>query len=199
MITGVSWVLAVRLWRQLKGSARVIPGRKWALALLFLGMASLFGGLHHGLDTSVRPVGLGGGDLFWQLTMLSIGLVSYLIVTGTGQAVLPEKWWPLLLIVSTVKLIAYVMLALPEGAFYLAILDYASAMVLVVLFSGIGFWQSRLRAAPWMVMGVTISFVAAGIQQSGWGLHQHFNHNDVYHTIQIFGVFCFYRGAQRFY
>jgi hypothetical protein len=46
------------------------------------------------------------------------------------------------------------------------------------------------------VAGVMVSFAAAGVQQSGFALHQHFNHNDLYHVIQMAGVYLLYRGGR---
>jgi hypothetical protein len=43
--------------------------------------------------------------------------------------------------------------------------------------------------------GVAVSLAGVAVQQSGWGLHQHFNHNDIYHLIQIVGLYYFYRFA----
>jgi hypothetical protein len=43
--------------------------------------------------------------------------------------------------------------------------------------------------------GVFVSMAGVAVQQSGWGLHQHFNHNDIYHLIQIVGLYYFYRFA----
>jgi hypothetical protein len=43
--------------------------------------------------------------------------------------------------------------------------------------------------------GVFVSVAGVAVQQSGWGLHQHFNHNDIYHLIQIVGLYYFYRFA----
>jgi hypothetical protein len=48
-----------------------------------------------------------------------------------------------------------------------------------------------------MLWGVSVSVLAAVVQQSGWSLHQHFNHNDLYHVIQAVGVWLLYRGAIR--
>ena len=48
----------------------------------------------------------------------------------------------------------------------------------------------------WIIGGVLVSFGAAGIQQSGIALHQHFNHNDIYHVVQMAGVYLLYRGAR---
>jgi len=44
-------------------------------------------------------------------------------------------------------------------------------------------------------IGIIISFIGAGVQASRLGLHQHFNHNDIYHVIQMIGMGFFYHGA----
>lgn len=56
--------------------------------------------------------------------------------------------------------------------------------------------QQRI-AARWILAGVSISVLAAVIQQSGYALHPRFNHNDLYHVVQIAANFAFYRGASR--
>jgi hypothetical protein len=35
------------------------------------------------------------------------------------------------------------------------------------------------------------------VQASGVTLHRHFNHNDLFHVIQIGATLVFYRGARR--
>ena len=47
----------------------------------------------------------------------------------------------------------------------------------------------------WILIAVLVSFAAAGIQRSGFSLHKHFNHNDLYHVIQMFAMYLFYKGA----
>ena len=47
-----------------------------------------------------------------------------------------------------------------------------------------------------VVAGVVVSFAGAGVQMSGFALHQHFNHNDLYHVIQMFGLWLFWKGAR---
>jgi hypothetical protein len=40
-----------------------------------------------------------------------------------------------------------------------------------------------------------VSVLAATIQVNGVALHHDFNHNDLYHVIQMGGMYLFYRGA----
>jgi hypothetical protein len=40
-----------------------------------------------------------------------------------------------------------------------------------------------------------VTLGGAAIVLGGRGLHQHFNHNDLYHVVQMAGLYCLYRGA----
>jgi hypothetical protein len=48
-----------------------------------------------------------------------------------------------------------------------------------------------------MLAGVGVSVIAGLVQASGFALHEQFNHNDLYHLIQIAGVLLLYHGAKR--
>ena len=53
----------------------------------------------------------------------------------------------------------------------------------------------RKSGGRWLVRGIGVTLVGLGMQQSGWSPAEHFNHNDLYHVIQMAGLYCFYRGA----
>ncbi len=46
-----------------------------------------------------------------------------------------------------------------------------------------------------LVLGIVTTLVGAGVQASGFTLHRHFNHNDLYHVIQMAATVMLYRGA----
>ncbi len=48
-----------------------------------------------------------------------------------------------------------------------------------------------------ILAGIAVSIAGAAVQASGLRLHEHFNHNDLYHVIQIAAMVLFYRGARR--
>jgi hypothetical protein len=52
------------------------------------------------------------------------------------------------------------------------------------------------RFSGWILAGVAVSVGAALVQASGFALHRHFNHNDLYHVIQIAAMLLLYRGAR---
>ncbi|MGH7148791.1 MAG: DUF6962 family protein, partial [Nitrospiraceae bacterium] len=80
--------------------------------------------------------------------------------------------------------------------FRFAIYDYALTNLSILalqLHAGV---TRRAMSAPWLVGGVLVSFLAAAVQVNGIALHDHFNHNDLYHVVQMGGMYLFYRGAR---
>jgi hypothetical protein len=47
----------------------------------------------------------------------------------------------------------------------------------------------------WLIAGVLVSLVAAIVQARRLAPHRHFNHNDLYHVIQMAALYAFYRGG----
>lgn len=47
----------------------------------------------------------------------------------------------------------------------------------------------------WLWRAVILTLSGLAVQQSGWSLHEHFNYNDLYHVVQMAGLYCLYRGA----
>jgi len=66
-------------------------------------------------------------------------------------------------------------------------------MVAGTLAAGI---DRRSPTAKLLLMGLAISIAGLILLGSGVGLHQHFNHNDLYHCVQMVAFYFFYRGAR---
>jgi hypothetical protein len=47
----------------------------------------------------------------------------------------------------------------------------------------------------WIIAGLSLSIAAFVVQKVGWDLHQHLNHNDLHHVVQIAGFCCLFKGA----
>lgn len=171
-LTAVSAWLGVRL---------LATSRFWALAFLALALAALLGATWHGLWQN---------DLLWKATTLSVGVAGFAMVVGSAIAVV--SGWVLrgLIAFAILKLAAYSIWMIGHDDFIWVVVDSVSALVMV---SVLHLW----RFNGWMVAGVAVSFLAGGVQASGFALDPHFNHNDLYHVIQIAAMLLFYRGVRR--
>jgi hypothetical protein len=169
VLAGVTGWLAWLLYRQ-----RSSPW--WTVAFAALALTALLGGTYHGFGLPV-----------WKATVLLAGIISFAMVVGSAIATtrgLPRK---IMLAFAAVKLVVYEAWMLSHDDYINVIVDTGVALAIVAV----------LHPSPWMLAGVALSLVAAGVQASGFDLHPHFNHNDLYHVIQIAAMVLFYRGVTK--
>jgi hypothetical protein len=74
-----------------------------------------------------------------------------------------------------------------------SIVNYLSAMAIVLLLQGWAIYQGQnVKAAGWIGAIIVVSGLAVAVQSTGVAIGQHFNHNDIYHGIQMIGLYLFY-------
>src|SRR5947207_14099753 len=103
----------------------------------------------------------------------------------------------LLLFLAATELAFYTGWMITHDAFIYVIADTGIAMAMVTAMHGWSAMRNRDRASLWMLGAVGVSVLAASVQASGFALRRYFDHNDMYHVIQIAAMVLFYVGAGR--
>ena len=156
----------------------------WATAFAALAVAAFLGGTHHGFAV----------EALWKPTVLVAGVASFGMLAGSACATTGGIVRKLILAIAAAKLLAYWAWLLRDDRFIVVVVDTASAMLAVAVLHALFF---RNDFSKWILGGVALSLVAAGVQASGFALHRHFNHNDLYHVIQIAAMFFYFRGVAK--
>jgi len=165
----------------------------WGASFVATGIAAFIGGTSHGFTLyfaeSTRVI-------IWASTLYITGFISLFFLSAVIIAIIkiPLRNWLIALIV--LKFILFLFRIYMHAEFKYVIYDYIPAMVGVLLLQIYGKYSRGDRSAVWIISGVLVSFGAAGIQQSGFTLHENFNNNDLYHVIQMGAVFLFYKGGR---
>jgi hypothetical protein len=188
MLSLLSLWFASEVWRKLKGQEK-IAALFWLGAFTFSGLAALFGGTHHGF-TNFYSEGLGAN--LWLATCLAINCANLFLCLTTTIGHKSKVW----LGIFVVKFFIFVVLTLAYANFILAALDYLLTLIVLLTLNGYRFKLTRAPHNLKILQGVIVAFVGIGIQLSGFGLHEHFNHNDIFHIIQMFSSYLFYRGCR---
>jgi hypothetical protein len=187
-LAGVTGWLAWSLFRVREGQrARSF----WALAFAALALAAALGGTWHGFAPVFAPLAV---VLVWKATMLSVGVASFGMLAASVNAVTTEGARKALIAFAVVKLVVYSGWMIGHDEYIYVILDTGSALLLVAALS---LWTARDPAARWILAGVGVSVLAGAVQASGFALHRHFNHNDLYHVIQIAAMVLLFVGARQ--
>ena len=150
------------------------------MAFAALALGAFLGGTWHGFVQT---------EALWKATVLTVGVASFAMLAGSAIATTSGSSRNLLLAFAVVKLIVYSVWMLRRDEFIFVVLDTGIAFAAV---AALHLW----RFNGWILAGVAVSVVAGLAQASGLSLHRHFNHNDLYHVIQIGAMVLLYRGAR---
>lgn len=169
-------------------SARHLFG--WAF--LFTAVAGFAGGTVHGF----RPLlSQGLEDGLWLATLHATGLMSFCFSLAVVRAVVAPRWHGLLAVLLAIKLLGYLAWVSMDPQFIRVIVDYGLGLLLVLALMLYSLCVRRQGHERYFLAAIGVSVVGAGVQASGFSLHEHFNNNDLFHLIQLVGFYLFYRGA----
>lgn len=166
--------------------------RFWSGALIAAALAAFLGGTFHGYSFYLGEF---TKSAIWKATVYSIGLASFFMLSGTLFSTVKNPLRRRLLGLVILKFLAYAGWMVSHDHFKYVIFDYAPAMLAILILQLYIYFNRREKSSVWIISGVLVSFAAAGVQMSDFAIHKHFNHNDLYHVIQIGANYLLYRGA----
>jgi len=161
-------------------------------AFLLLAASALLGAVVHGVGPSLgdavwRPV--------WRATLLLALLTNALLLGADVVAHAAGAWRGALLAVVGAKLVAASAAALRQPVFRWVVYDSLASFASVAALEAIAWGARGAPSAPWMLGAVALSVVAGALQHFRVAPHRHFNHNDLYHVVQLAAMALFYRGG----
>ncbi|MFC1586357.1 DUF6962 family protein [Fibrobacterota bacterium] len=173
----------------------VTKARIWSWAFGMLSAASFSGAVAHGIKMSGRMK-----CVIWQPINLALGLTVTLFAAGVVYDMKGFKISRALLSgLVAIGVLFYVISVAVPGTFALFLAYEAAAMVFaLVVYTSLAV-RGRLAGSGMMSAGILISMIAAAIQASGSVRIQliwEFDHNSVFHLIQMAGIACMTLGLR---
>jgi hypothetical protein len=135
------------------------------------------------------------GSPLWKIVVYSIGLSALLMACATIFSTLrPSLQW-LVIGVMLLKFGIFVYRASTHTEYRYVAYEGLTSMAVILVLQIVAFITRHEMSARWILAGTAISVAAAGIQISGFNIHRHLNHNDLYHIVQMIGMYVWYRGG----
>ncbi len=166
--------------------------RWWSAAFGALAVSSLLGGTWHGFQLEL-PTGLGA--VLWKLTLASASVCSCFLLVAAAQ-LLTASLRTLVVVVAVAKLLPFLVLIWIAPAFLKVLADFAISFALAGL---IGF-VARERAPGFgfrLAAGIGLFILGGTIQALKLAPHVWFNHNDLFHLVQIAANTALFLAARR--
>lgn len=187
----LAFVLAMRLLMD-ASAGRQLSGRLWAAALVMTAVAAFTGGTYHGFIQWMPGL---AGRVLWKATLLATGLGSACLLAAALVASVGGQLRAALVALVIVKFLVYVWTIATRDQFVLVIADYGTALLAVLLAAWFIRPSGLSPAAWWITAGVAVAIVAGLIQWAHLAPHVHFNHNDLFHVVQMASLYLLYRGG----
>ncbi len=165
----------------------------WAAGFGASAVAAAVGGSAHGW---VDYVTLRVQRALWLVSMGAIGLASACFTGAVVWATFadPVRRW--LLAALGVEVLVYWVWIARDAEFRWAVYLYGGNMLAVLAILALAIGRGQVAGAGWIVAAVLVGFAGAAIQRRGLAPHPRFNHNDLYHVIQMLAFYLLFRGAQ---
>ncbi|MDP1580417.1 MAG: hypothetical protein Q8M02_09070 [Candidatus Didemnitutus sp.] len=188
LLAGFAGFLA---WRLHRGAAsRDLAARWWVRVFAVTALSAFLGGTYHGFAPNFAPA---LQTLWWTATLVAVLVVSAMMALSLLHTAVPpdrQRGWHGLIVG---KFVAFTFVAIWHPEFTVVVLDYG---LVLLAWTVAALWWRRAWSR-WMLAALALSVVAAGVQQTRVAPAAAFNHNDLYHVLQLLALFAFYRAAQR--
>ena len=161
-----------------------------------VGTAALLGGIAHGfLPDHGTPL----YTVVWTGTPIAIGVAALVSWMIGARLILSPNATRIVIASATAMFITYVVIVLlGSRAFAVAIACYLPSAAFLLAAFAIAYFRQRETFFAAGMAGVVLTFIAAGIQQAGIGLHPTLlSHNTLYHIIQGIALLLIFLAARR--
>jgi hypothetical protein len=183
----LAWTLFQQLYR-LKDRAVNL----WLAAFSATAASAFVGGSWHGLSSQIYP---SLAAVLWIAAMLLASAGSLLFLLAILHVYTSGRLLGLLSGVAVAKFALFAVLMAVTDNFRVVVYDSALTMLVLIVLSTWGAWARQVPSAQWVLAGVLVSMLAALFQQGRVSIHAHFNHNDLYHIIQMGAMYLMFRGG----
>jgi hypothetical protein len=189
LLASLALVLAWRLSRS--SSHPTAPRALWGASFLVLAIAALVGGTWHGIPPDAAPA---LRRLLWSFTYVAIGLADLFTLAGATLVALAGGRRLVVLALLTGRFLVSVALILERRDFRDVAFEYAVTLLLLLAF-GVDLARRGERSARFVLGGVLVSFAGGLAQSLRLDLHPRFNHNDLFHLVQMAGLWLLFRAG----
>ena len=157
----------------------------WRFAFVFTGIAALTGGVYHSTPSTY----------VWKMTTFSVGIATFFLIVASSRATLSLRAARVFAGIAGIQLAVYLFWMATHDEFLYVIADYGSGMLCVAILYAIALPRTPV-AAKFVLASIGVAAAGAYVQAAGITLHRNFNHNDLYHVIQIVSLLLLHRGAR---
>jgi len=167
-----------------RGPVRRELRRPFGLLFASAGLGALAGGTVHGFFLEEPSL---TGAVLWRVALLAVGLTALAGWSIGGRLLFTEATARVVEAVAACEWVLYAAFVLAiDQRFWIAVANYAPSVVFLTVAFLVAYLRQRRGPILAGLVGMVLTIAAAVVQRLRIGLHPaYFNHNALYHVIQM--------------
>jgi hypothetical protein len=181
-------------WRLMAAVRRQpdLSRRLWAAAFAAVALCAGCAGTHQAFAARLDPA---VAQSLWRATLCLAGAAGLLFLSVVIHVYTGGRVRRALLALAAAKFVVLVLWIAGHDDLRYVVYDTVATLLPVLALSAWGAWSRGGGPAPWVLAGILVSLVAALMQQGRVALHPSFDHNNLFHVIQMFGMYLLFRAG----
>lgn len=186
-------ILAGLLWRRRSGGGDL--RRPFVLFFASSALGALAGGTVHGFLLDGGSV---AGAALWRVALVALGVTAFAAWSIGARLAFSRRTAQIVQALAGLELAAYAVIVIAfDQRFLVAIVNYAPAVAFLALSFLVAYRRHGGRPLLTGLAGLVLTAVAAVVQRQKIALHPTlFNHNALYHAIQMVAFVLIFRAGR---
>lgn len=164
----------------------------WGASFISIGIGAFFGGTSHGFGPKMKGI---YRKVLWRITIIFIGISGIFMAMSSSLFFITENGKYALFITAGVLLILYLLKIRKQDSFRSAVTFYMPLLGVTLVGFSMAFYFQNITGALFITIGLIVCITGSLTQLLKISLHEKFNHNDLFHVIQMLGMYLMYRGG----
>jgi len=155
-------------------------------------MGSIIGSLFHGFGPHFPKL---MREWIWKGALTCMGFTTFFLMMAGVSAVMSYDSYRIIMWVAVIGLILYGWQTVKFAGFGHSVKFITIGMIFTLTAFATLFWRQAHPGSGYLFAGVLLTIASGGLWATGWSIHKQFNHNDIFHVIQMVCLWLFYQGG----
>ena len=153
---------------------------------------SIIGSLFHGFGPHFPQL---MREWIWKGVLTCMGFTTFSLMMAGVSAVMSYDSYRIIMWVAVVGLILYGWQTVKFAGFGHSVKFITIGMIFTFTAFATLYWRQAHPGSGYLFAGVLLTIASGGLWATGWSIHKQFNHNDLFHVIQMVCLWLLYQGG----
>ena len=153
---------------------------------------SIIGSIFHGFGPHFSKL---MREWIWKGVLASMGFTIFFLLMAGVSAIMSYDSYRIIIWVAVIGLVLYGWQTVNFSGFGHSVKFIAIGMIFIFTAFATLYWRLAHPGSGYLFAGALLTVASGSLWTTGWSIHKQFNHNDLFHVIQMICLWFLYQGG----